>query len=111
VIHIYEVERGYVLRYLVLLLFLLLGCGEDKPAKVYDTSCPSVELEHHIGYLSIEGVDDNSYVYWGCVGGDCTSEGTSGYAVSVRSMGGDVLRVSCGFFGNRVDRVNVVVIK
>jgi hypothetical protein len=92
-------------------MFFLLGCGEDNPAKVYETDCPGVELEQHIGYLSIEGVDDKSYVYWGCVGGDCTSEGTSAYDVSVISMGGDVLRVSCGGFGHRVDRVNVVIIK
>jgi len=96
---------------LLLLLVLLLGCGEDKPAKVYKTNCPEVELGQYIGYLSIEGVDKKSYVYWGCVDEDCRREATSDYEVSVMSMGDDVLRVCCGGVEHRVDRVNVVVIK
>jgi len=96
------------LRYL-LFLILLASCGE-KEAQVYKTDCSEIELGEHIGYLSIEGIDTQSYVYWGCVAGDCSSSKTEEYNISVRSLGGDVLRVCCGSEGERVDRVNVVVL-
>jgi len=97
------------LRFLLCLL-LLSGCGEDK-MEVYNTRCPQVELGEHIGYLSIEGVDKNSFAYWACVKGDCTQEKWRDYPVEVRPMGDDVLRVCCGGSEHRVDRVSVVVIK
>lgn len=87
-----------------------MGC-EEESMDVYKTECPEVELGEHIGYLSIEGVDEGSFAYWACVGGDCTQEKWRGYPVDVRSVGGDVLRVCCGGSGHRVDRVNVVVLK
>ena len=92
------------------MVLFLLGSGEDDPV-VYVTDCPVVEIGEHIGYLSIEGVDKKPYVYWGCVDEDCRRDATSDYGVSVRSMGGDILRVSCGVVNHRVDKVNVVVFK
>lgn len=93
-----------------LVLFLLLGCGEE-PVDVYTTSCPEVQLGEHIGYLSIDGVNDEKIGYWGCVGEDCSGAYVNQYGVRVDAMSGDVLKVCCGARGNRVDRVNVVVIK
>ena len=87
-----------------------MGCGEADP-KVYKTDCPQLELEQHVGYLSIEDIEGKSYVYWGCVGEDCGLDTTSVYDISVSPMGEDILRVSCGVMKQRVDRVNVVIIK
>ncbi len=95
-------------RFLVLLL--LLGCGEE-PVDVYTTSCPEVELGEHIGYLSIEGVNDEIFGYWGCVGEDCSGVYVNQYGVRVDTMGEDVLKVCCGVSDSRVDEVKVVVIK
>ena len=94
---------------ILLCLLLLVGCGEESP-EIYETECPRVELGEHIGYLSIEGIDNKSYAYWACVGRDCTQSHMNKYAVEVRPLGDDVLRVCCGG-KQRVDRVNVVVIK
>ena len=96
----------------MVLLFLLLGCDDYEVAsEIYKTECPRVELGEHIGYLSIEGIDKKSYAYWACVDGDCTQSHMNKYAVEVRPLGEDVLRVCCGGAKQRVDRVNVVVIK
>ena len=87
-----------------------MGCGEVS-REIYKTDCPRVELGEHIGYLSIEGIDNKSYAYWACVGEDCVQSRMKKYAVEVRPLGDDVLRVCCGGGKQRVDRVNVVVIK
>ena len=101
------------LRTLVLFLIVLLcGCGEEE-LEVYRTSCPEVELGEYIGYLSIEGVDQEDIAYWGCVGSSCSGDYVKRYGVRVdRKMEKDTLKVCCGSssFG-RVDQVNVVVIK
>ena len=98
------------MRLLLVLLFLLVGCVDEAP-EIYKTECPRVELGEHIGYLSIEGIDKKSYAYWACVDGDCTQSHMNKYAVEVRPLGEDVLRVCCGGAKQRVDLVNVVVIK
>ena len=96
----------------LLCLLLLVGCADYEVApEIYKTDCPRVELGEHIGYLSIEGIDKKSYAYWACVDGDCKQSHMNKYAVEVRPLGGDVLRVCCGGGEQRVDRVNVVVIK
>ena len=96
----------------LLCLILLVGCGDYEEApEIYETECPRVELGEHIGYLSIEDIDKKSYAYWACVDGDCTQRHMNKYVVEVRPLGDDVLRVCCGGSKQRVDRVNVVVIK
>ena len=95
---------------LLVLLFFILGCGED-PVDVYTTHCPEVELGEHIGYLSIEGINEERIGYWGCVGNNCSGEYVNQYGVRIDAMDDDVLKVCCGARGNRVDKVNVVVIK
>lgn len=92
---------------------MFVGCCEQPSNKVYQTDCPEVEFGEHIGYLSIEGVDESSYAYWACSdgGGGCTQDRMRREIIEVLPMGGDVLRVCCGSLGQRVDRVNVVVIK
>jgi hypothetical protein len=94
----------------LLCLLLLVGCGDESP-EIYETECPRVELGEHIGYLSIEGVDRSSFAYWACIDGDCRQEKWGEYPIEVRPMGGNVLRVCCGGGGQRVDSVNVVVLK
>ena len=95
---------------LLLVLFLLLGCGEEK-AEVYQTICPEIELGEHIGYLSIEGVDQEKIGYWGCVGSSCSGTYVKEYGARVDPMGEDTLKVCCGGRFGRVDKVNVVIIK
>lgn len=97
------------MRYL-LLVVLLMGCGEEK-MEVYQTSCPDVELGEHIGYLSIEGVDQEKIGYWACVGSKCSGLYVQEYGVRVDPMGEDTLKVCCGGRSGRVDKVNVVIIK
>ena len=100
----------------LLCLLLLVGCGDyfvsDGVApEIYNTKCPQVELGEHIGYLSIEGIDNKSYAYWACVGQDCTQRHMNKYAVEVRPLGDDVSRERCGCVEQRAYRVNEVVSK
>ena len=88
----------------------MLGCVEEHP-EVYDTNCPEVELGEHIGYLSIEGVDQEKIGYWGCVGSNCSGSYVKSYGIRVDSMGDDTLKVCCGRGRGRVDKVKVVIIK
>ncbi len=95
---------------LLVLLSLFLGCGEQA-IEVYSTDCPRLELEESVGYLSIEGVDSRGFAYWACVGEDCSGEYTRPYGVHVSKIGDNTLRVCCGAQSNRVDLVNIVIIK
>ena len=98
------------MRLSLVLLSLLLGCGEQA-VEVYSTDCPRVELEESVGYLSIEGVDGRGYAYWGCVEDDCSGDYTKPYGVSVSQVGDNTLRVCCGSKSSRVDLVKIVIIK
>ena len=98
-----------MLRLLVLFLFAL-GCVEEH-GEVYETKCPEVELGEHIGYLSIEGIDQEKIGYWGCIGESCSGTYVKEYGIRVSPMGDDTLKVCCGGRFGRVDQVNVVIIK
>ena len=94
----------------VLFLLFLIGCSEEQ-IEVYETRCPEIELGEHIGYLSIEGVDKEKIGYWGCVNSSCSGDYIKEYGVRVDPMGNDTLKVCCGTRTDRVDKVNVVIIK
>ena len=94
---------------LLLVLLFLVGCGESP--EVYSTNCPVKDEIEHFGFISIEGVDKKGYGYWACIEDNCSSSYNFKYGVRVEPMGDDTLKICCGFSEQRVDKVNVVILK
>lgn len=94
------------MKLLFLILFFMVGCGEEVDVEIYESSCPRLERGEWIGEIELKK-EAFQIAYWSCVEGVCSHH--ESYYVKAWLETPKKAKVCCGMVNDRVDRVRLVI--